>query len=293
MLFVFLGTVSCNIKEDMSDCPGRMILDYSAYSDLILDDIDASEQIRVFIFDPNGICCDVRDFTYGELQSMGMEFTLPIRYRGYNAVVWHGIESENYDSRSMAIGVSCEDFYLSLIAQNQSCQGALDPLWASQLEPIKYCAKITRHRVHMVRLHTEIRLTYQEKLADRSLKKIDARKFNATINAADDVYHTDYTISEEDSGMLFKSEGEDIGTLRLTPNMDCRLKVEGVDCNLDLIKYMLETKTDTSQSNQRFLDLNKVWEITLIVREKPASGYTALGIRINGWVRWFSESDLS
>ncbi len=293
MLLVLLGAVSCNIKEDMSDCPGRMILDYSAYSDLILDDIAANEQVRVFIFDLNGICCDVRKFTYGELQAMGMEFKLPITYRGYNAVVWHGTDSENYDCESMAIGTSLVDFYLSLIVQSKSYRGAPDPLWASPLEPIEYCAKITRHRVYMTRLHTEIYLTFQEKLADGTLKELDANGFSATINVADNVYHTDYTISKKSSEVFFKSEGEEIGTLRLTPDMDCRLTVDGVDCDLDLVEYMLKTKTDSSQSDQKFLDINKVWEISLIVKEHTDGRYIALGISINGWVRWFSESDLS
>ncbi|MFI3265147.1 MAG: FimB/Mfa2 family fimbrial subunit [Rikenellaceae bacterium] len=293
MLFILLGALSCNIKEDMSDCPGSMILDYSSYSQLVLDDIAADEQIKVFIFDSNGICCDVRSFTYGGLSEVGLEFELPITYRGYNAVVWHGAESEKYESSTMMLGESYEDFQLTLLAENSNYSGALAPLWASPLEPIEYCAKITRHRVYMTRLHTEINITLQESLSEGGFAELDVNDYTMTIEAANNVYHTDYTISDKSSTIRYSNDGSELGTLRLTPDMECLFNCEDVDCQIDLIEYMLSTKTDSSISDQEFLDLNKVWNISLVVKEQSNSKYIALGIIINGWVRWFSSSELN
>ncbi len=292
-LLTLFGVSSCNIKEDMSDCPGRMILDYSAYSDLILDDIAADEQINVFIFDANGICCDIRTFTYGTLCNQGLEFELPITYRGYNAVVWQGLDSEKYESSTMMLGESYDDFYLTLLSENSNYTGALAPLWVSPLEPIEYCAKITRHRVYMTRLHTEIRISLQESLTDGSLVELDMNDYSVTIEAANNIYHTDYTISDESSIIQYSNDGAELGTLRLMPDMECLLNIEEVDRQIDLIEYMLATKTDSSISDQEFLDLNKVWDISLIVKEQSGDGYIAVGIVINGWVKWFSSSDLS
>ncbi len=277
----------------MSDCPGSMILDYSAYSELILDDIADSEQIDVFIFDLNGICCDTRSFTYGELSEVGFEFELPITYRNYNAVVWQGLESENYDSASMAIGESYEDFYLKLASVDNKYSGVPDPLWASPLEPIEYCAKITRHRVYMTRLHTEVEVTLQEKLADDTLVNLDSSDFTVEIEASNDIYHTDHTISAQSAELSYQNSGAMVGTLRIMSDMSCVLSVEDVDRQIDLTQYMLATKTDSTISDQEFLDLNKVWEVTLIVKEQSGNGYMALGISINGWVVWFSSSQLS
>lgn len=293
LLLALLGVVSCNIKEDMSDCPGSMILDYSAYSDLILDEIAQSEQIDIFIFDPNGICCDLRTFTYGTLSQMGFEFELPIAYRNYNAVVWHGLESENYDSASMALGESYNDFRLKLLSADSSYSGLLDPLWASPLEPIEYCAKITRHRVYMTRLHTDIKVTLQESLTDGTLADLDMNEYTVSIEAANNIYHTDYSLSEQCTQLTYTNQGSMVGTLRLTPDMSCTLSVDDVDRQIDLIQYMLATKSDSTLSDQEFLDLNKVWDITLIVKEQSDCGYVALGIKINGWVVWFSSGELS
>lgn len=311
-----LGVVSCNIKEDMSDCPGRIILDYSAYPDEILDDIAADEQIDLFIFDHSGICIDIRTFTYGALSEQGFEFELPINYRNYNAVVWQGLNSENYTSNRMVLGESYENFYLRLVydtaLDSYSC--VPDPLWASPLEPIEYCAKITRHRVYMTRLHTEIDVSVQEKLSDGTLVDLEIDEFRPIIHACNNVYHTDYDVSEESIMLDYTAEDEPmtlsddshicscVGTLRITTDMECKLEVESSDGTnitiggneeLDLVEYMLATKTDSSISDQVFLDLNKVWEINLIVSKLSNDRYISLGISINGWVRWFSSSDLN
>lgn len=322
LLFALLGAISCNIKEDMSNCPGSMILDYTAYDDVILDDIGADEQIDVFIFDPNGICIDTYTFTYGALQEVGFEFELPIQYSGYNAVVWQGLNSEHYTSNRMVLGESYENFYLRLVYDTiySSYSNVPDPLWASPLEPIEFCAKITRHRVYMTRIHTQVNVSLQQSMSDGALADLDVDDFNFTITACNNVYHTDYSISAESILLEYTEEEEDalatfsseeieetdeaahLGTLRITPDMECSLKIEskegrsltiGGEETLNLVEYMLMTKDSDEISDQLFLDLNKVWDINLVIELKSGMGYAAVSLSINGWVVWFSSSELS
>lgn len=325
-LLLFFGAVSCNIKEDISNCPGSIILDYSAYSSEILDDIGADEQIKVFIFDPEGICVDIYSFTYGSLQETGLEFEVPIAYSDHNVVVWQGLESADYTSNRMVVGESYENFYLRLVYDTStlSFNQVPDPLWASAYEPIEFCAKITRHRIYMTRLHTQVNVSVQQKMTDGSLVSLTTDDFHIAINACNNVYHTDYSIDEGSVALEYNDDEQydspaatlsltdeiaEAGTLRITPTMECTLSVEGVDGSdisiggstmLDLVSYMLATKSDDSISDQRFLDLNKVWDLNLIIVEssEPSdptvkNGYVALSIEINGWVMWFSSSELS
>ncbi len=318
-LLTLLGAVSCNIKEDMSNCPGSIILDYSAYSSSILDDIGAQEQVDVFIFDPDGICIDIYTFTYGDLEAVGFEFEVPITYSNYNAVVWQGLDSENYTSNRMVLGQSYEDFHVRLVydTEDNSYESTPDPLWASPFEPIEFCAKITRHRVYMTRLHTELNVSVVENYSDGSSQVLGPDDFDVVIHATNNVYTTDYTIDEVESIELEYTDDDDAvgvislsdtdyvcsctGTLRITPDMDCTLQIEDVNGNyitfggaeeLDLVDYMLATKSDDSLTDQEFLDLNKVWDISLVV-EKNTAGYATVSLVINGWVVWFSGSELS
>lgn len=293
---VLYGAVSCNIKEDMANCPGRMILDYSDYPDDVLAAIGDEEQISVFIFDNDDICCDIRTFTYAELRNQGFEFQLPIWYRGYDAVVWQGLNSDAYRKSDMALGMSQADFTLKQISETsdqQLCVGVPDPLWATDIEPIDYCAKITRHRVYMRRLHTEVQLRLQERFSSGNIVDIDPSKYTAKIVSRNSTYRTDYTLCDKCPRMTNINDMEEVGTLRIMTDRSCILSVGGVDREIDLVKYMLQTKMDATQSDQLFLDLNKVWDITLIVKESIGGGYAAVGININGWVTWFSESGLS
>ncbi|MFI3295189.1 MAG: FimB/Mfa2 family fimbrial subunit [Rikenellaceae bacterium] len=321
-LLVIQVFVSCNIKEDMSDCPGSIILDYSAYSDVILDEIESQTEVDIFVFDNDSICVEIYTFTYGDLEAMGFEFSVPIEYRGYNATVWQGLESSNYTSRRMVLGENYNNFYMRLVhnSESNSYTSVPDPIWASPLEPIDYCAKITRHRIYMTRLHTKVELNIQQKLSDNTLMDLDMEDYLVTIEAHNNVYHTDYTIDVEESvdleynNMTELDSGKDlvcarVGTLRTAPDMDCTLYIEPKTSEdsriviqgaseLDLIEYMLATKGDSSLSDQEFLDLNKIWQINVIVQEQqePQSDeniYIALGISINGWVIWFTSSELS
>lgn len=316
LLVALLGLISCNIKEDVSDCPGSMILDYSAYSDEILDEIGSEEQIDVFIFDPTGICVEIYTFTYGELEAQGFEFVVPIEYRNYNAVVWQGLNSESYTSNRMVLCESYENFYTRLVyeAATLSYSKVPESLWATQLEPIEFCAKITRHRVYMTRLHTKVEVNLYQKYSDGSVEELDMEDYLVTIEAQNNVYHTDYTIDKTESveldydNKVEVESGQDlrcacVGTLRIAPDMNCVLYVEpkgstqrtitiGGASEIDLVNYMLATKTDSEISDQEFLDLNKVWDIDLVL-EANDTGYVAVMLSINGWVVWFSSSDLS
>ncbi len=294
-LLALLAATSCNIKEDISNCPGSMILDYSAYPEEVLDDIEDSESIDVFIFDNDDVCCDIRSFTYGELREVGFEFTLPIKYRNYNAVVWQGLNSDRYNSSTMVLGQSLEEFYMKLIYDRATdCyKGVPDPLWATPLEPIEYCAKITRHRVYMTRLHTEVYVNIQEKYDDGRYVDLDIDDYSVRIEAADNAYHIDRSIDESSIMLCYNNIGHDVGALRLTPQMNCRLVVGGMNFNIDLIEYMLATKVSDEFTDQQFLDRNKVWDINIVVKEVVGGGCIALGININGWVKWFSSEDLS
>ncbi len=291
-LLTLLGVLSCNIKEDISGCKGSMILDYSAYSDVILDDINDDEQINVFIFCPENGCIEILTFTYGELKENGFEFELPITYSGHNAVVWQGLNGDDYDSTSMAMGHTYEEFFLNLISAANTFKGVPDPLWATQLEPIEFCAKITRHRVYMRRLHTEINVTLQERLSDGTIVDLDPDDYSFRIENANGTYHTDYTIDEGNEMITYVNDEEEVGTLRISPDSNCILTIDGLDRKIDLVKYMLDTKDNNEISDQEFLDLNKVWDIKIIVKE-TISGFVAIGLKINGWVVWFSESELS
>ncbi len=311
----------------MSNCPGSIILDYTAYSSEILDDIGDDEEIDIFIFNPAGICVDMYTYTYGTLEAMGFEFELPITYSDHNVVVWQGLNSENYTSRRMTIGESYENFYLRLVydTADASYNHVPDPLWASNYEPIEFCAKITRHRVYMTRIHTEIYLKVNCVTDSGNAEALMTDQYNAQIEAVNNVYQTDFTICDEESiALVYEAESEaaqtltlsdsqeyaTLGTLRITTDEACSLEVELEDGGkvtiagqdyLDLVNYMLATKTDSSISDQAFLDLNKVWDISLTVvksdagSDDPAAqvGYVALSLQINGWVMWFSSSQLN
>lgn len=153
-------------------------------------------------------------------------------------------------------------------------------------------------------------------MEDGSLIDLDMEDYLVTIEAKNNVYQTDYTIDEKESEELEYNNLEElesgeqlscgcVGTLRLTPDMDCVLYVEdlqnsgrqisvGGSTEIDLIEYMLATKNDSTLSDQEFLDRNKVWEIYLLVEQQDDdTGYVAINININGWVVWFSSSDLN
>ncbi len=313
-LLLVIGLVSCNIKEDMSDCPGTILLDYTSYSDEILDEIEPDEQVSVYIFDTNGICCDIYSYSYGELQAIDYEFRVPIQYNGLYAVVWHGNNSSDYDI-TMAKGKSYKDFYLRLNYDlaNSHFTHVPPSLWASPIEPIEYCASKSRHRIHMTRIHTEVNVNLRQRMVDGSIKELDMADFRTMIRAQNDVYHTDYTISRQSETLIFTNEDElqeydfldwaHVGTLRIMPEAKCLLQIAPLDeldspivisgaTEVDLVDYMLQSRESSAEesgvSDQRFLDLNKVWDIDFLLN--PA--YVAVSLTINGWTIWLDDVNL-
>lgn len=300
----------------MSNCPGTILLDYTAYSDEILDDIAPDEEVNIYIFDQNNICNKIYTFTYGELQKINYEFEVPIKYNGHNAVVWHGNHSPDYSANRMKIGESLNDFYLRLIYNESSHKftHVPDPLWASPLEPIDYCASKSRHRIHMTRIHTYVNVNLRQQNVDGSTFEIDMDDYITSIQSQNDVYHTDYSISGQSEMLEFNNAEElaantfldwaHVGTLRITPNMYCVLCIApvgdpdnpisvGGTTKLDLVDYMLQSREadeeSTEISDQRFLDLNKVWNIDLLL----GPGNIAVSLTINGWTIWFDHVDLN
>ncbi len=327
-----LGLSSCNIKEDMSDCPGYILLDYTQYPDEVLEEIDPNEMVNIYIFDEEGICIDIISRSYGQLEAVSFQLTLPMEYNGKSLVVWQGTESEDYEITDMELGHSYDDFYLELeTLADSSFESAPSSLWASEYQTIEYCAAITRHRIYMTRINTEVNVSLDLRgYDDGVLTWLDMRNFDLTISAVDDTYHTDYTLSGECERVEYNNieqleratdafEWAHLGTLRLETDMRSRLRVYSSSGEelfvLDLVQYMLMTKTDSSMEDQRFLDLNKIWDITFILEESVPTpdpepepepdptpdptpdpdddtGYVLLGLTINGWTTWFDSVDL-
>lgn len=148
----------------MSNCPGTILLDYTLYSESILDEIDSNSVVNIYIFDSEDICSDIISYTYGELDKCDFEFEVPITYRNCNALVWHGGSSSEYDDSSMTIGTSLDDFYLKLNHNGESYSKVTELLWAAPLEEIDFCASKTRHRIYMTRLHTLLNLTLSQRI---------------------------------------------------------------------------------------------------------------------------------
>ncbi len=240
-LSLIIGLISCNIKEDMSNCPGTILLDYTSYPKEILDEIDPDEQVSVYIFDTKGNCCKIYTYTYGELEDINFEFKVPIQYNGLNAVVWHGNDCKSYSCNEMAKGGNYKDFMLQLNYDIATTSFSRVPssLWAAPLEPIDYCAAITRHRIHMTRVHTRINVNLRQKQVDGSIKELNMDDYQTTIFAKNDIYRTDYTISRQSHELQFNNTEEleqntyldwaHVGTLRITPEMDCTMQIAPVD----------------------------------------------------------------
>lgn len=296
----------------MSNCPGTFLLDYTAYPDEILDEIDPESVVNIFVFDTEDICSDVLQYTYGELVECNYEFKVPIAYRERNAVVWHGNDSEDYDDSSMAVGTSLEDFYLRLIKNTEKGIGhAPSMLWASNLEKVEFCASKTRHRIHMTKVDTQVDVTLNMVYDNGDVVPVDMIDYKATITAKDNVYHIDCTICDSSETLVFDNSEEiaenteldeaHVGTLRLMPESDSYLYLTNVksgnrvsvgsDNRIDLVKYMLDSRgsdIDTEITDQRFLDLNKKWDIALTID----GSFVAVNMTINGWTVWFDDTDL-
>ncbi len=313
LLFAF-GLISCNIKEDISDCPGTILLDYTAYSDEILDEIEPDEQVHVYIFDHNDICFKVYQFSYAELEAIDFEFKVPILYNGQNAVVWHGNDAADYKDDNMAIGHSLEEFMLTLNhdLQNKTINHLPSSLWASPLEPIEYCASKSRHRIHMTRIHTRINVNLRQEMPDGSVKEVDMDDYLLTVKSTNNVYHTDYTLCDSCEELTFTNREEldsnsfldwgHVGTLRVSPDMSCTMQIAPADfpddpikvagsTEFDLTQYMLDSRgksVDPEMSDQRYLDLNKIWNVDFTLN--PAG--VAVKLIINGWTIWLDDVDL-
>ncbi len=316
-LLAIVGVVSCRIKEDMSKCPGTILLDYTAYSDEVIAEIAPEEEVSVYVFDKNGICCDIITHTYGDLEAIDFEFKVPILYNGLQAVVWHGNDSEDYYNPQMALGQSYEDFSLSLNKEiSKNVFTHLTPsLWASPLEPIDYCASKTRHRIHMTRIHTRVNVNLKMKLDDGSFKDINMDDYLVKILSPNDVYHTDYTLCEECEMTEFNNQEQidknsfidwaRVGSLRISPDMDCKMQIVQAhnpskailvngSTKFDLVDFMLQSRTanknnDTEITDQRFLDLNKIWDLDFTI---DPSTYAAISLTIQGWTMWFDDVNL-
>lgn len=313
LILVVYGFTSCNIKEDLSNCPGSILLDYTDYSQEILDEIDPTSMVYIYIFDTEDICTEIMSYTYGELEAIDFEFSVPRVYNGNNALIWHGVDDPDYDNSSMVKGALLDDFYLKLIHETSNFSEVTPLLWASELEPIEYCSTKTRHRIYMTRVHTLINLKLTQVNNDNTITQLDMNDYIVSLNAKNDIYHEDFTIDEESTEVIYTNLDEistvtlaeeleitHVGTLRLTPDMESLLTIRRVDDGtivtiggaegVDIIDYMLETKSDSdTNSEQRFLDLNKVWDIELMVD----SYEVALAITINGWTQWFDSKDLN
>ncbi len=305
------GFTSCNIKEDMSDCPGTILLDYTDYTQEIIDEIDPATKVYVYIFDDEDICTEIIEHTYGELEAIDYEFKVPITYNGKNALVWHGGDNSDYDNSTMVKGARLDDFYLKLIHETNKFEEVTPELWASALEPIDYCASKSRHRIFMTRLHTLINIKLTQQNNDGSVSQLDMNDYIVSLNATNDVYHEDLTLCSSCEEVIYSNADEistassiretaHVGTLRLTPTMESILTVKRVDDGtvvkiggkdgLDLVDYMLKTQSDDdTASAQRFLDLNKIWDIELMVD----SYEVAVALTINGWTVWFDNKDLN
>lgn len=316
-LLLTLVLISCNIKEDMSNCPGTILIDYTSYSNDILNEIEDDEQVNIYIFDVDSICIEIYTFSYGELRDIDFEFEVPIQYNGLNAVVWHGNDSPDYSDRRMVIGENYENYYLRLnynIATTDFTR-VPSPLWASELEPIEYCASKTRHRVYMTRIHTLFNVNLRQQYPDGSIVELDMDDYLTAIYAQNDVYHTDYSVSRQSHLIEFTNEDEleentfldwaHVGTLRITPEMYCSMQITPIDTPLtpisvqgstefDLVSFMLQSREDddlddSEITDERFLDLNKIWNVDFLL--DPS--YIALSLNINGWTIWFDDVDLN
>ncbi len=309
-LLALVGLVSCNIKEDMSDCPGYILLDYSDYADEILDEIDPESVVSLFVFDADDICSDIVSFKYSELEECGFSFEVPMEFNGRRAVVWHGYTDDDYTT-IFGKGVKFADFELNLDIERGGTFGHMpDELWSCEAEPIDFCAAITRHRIHMIRLHTEVNLNLRRTNSrDLSLvEEVDMGDYLVSIDVANDKYRSDVDLSGDcvevsytNSEQLTTEEELDeaqVGALRIVVDKSCTLAVTdtqsgelvsiGGSKEMDLLSYMLQSKSDSEMENQRFLDLNKIWDIDLLIDDANV----AICLNINGWTVWFDDVDL-
>lgn len=313
LLLAIFVLVSCNIKEDMSDCPGYILLDYTSYPQEILDDIDSEAIVNVYMFDNDDVCDRIYSFSYAELESCDFSFEVPIEYRGHKVVVWHGASDDDYDSSSMGIGESLDDFYLKLnYLSDNTFDGVPSELWASEAEEIDFCASITRHRIYMMRLHTEVSVTLSQQTSDGQIVSLDMRNYPVSIENASDVYYRDYTISSQSKTITYNNASElsssqsvstaHLGMLRVSAEQECSLyvtdasgqplEIGGLD-KLDLLSYMLSSGGVSGEEEQTFLDLNKVWEIELLLAAaEPDTAQLVVALIINGWIVWFDSVEL-
>lgn len=296
----------------MSNCPGTILLDYTSYSESILDEIDSESVVNIYIFNSEDICADILSYTYAELEKCDFEFEVPITYRNCNALVWHGGGSSEYDDSSMAVGTSLDDFYLKLNHDGERYSKVTENLWAAPLEAIDFCASKTRHRIYVTRLHTLFNVSLSQRNSlDSSTSALDMSNYLVEVSSKGDVYHRDYTISTLSSDIIYDNDrditdGENqvaqVGILRVDPSSTTTMTITdkttaqkvtfGGGSELDLVKYMLATQDAfDSASEQEFLDLNKVWDISLTVDD--SYGYAAITLTINGWTTWFDTADLN
>ena len=297
---------SCNIREDMSDCFGYIVLDYSLYADWSLDDIEAGTEVELFLFNTDSICYDILRYSFEELEKESFVIPIPISCADRYALVWHGHKSKQYNREKMILGNRMSDFILELKTENNFYSQIMDPLWASNPKEAMFCTENSTFTMPMVRIPNLLNISLSS-ISGTKKQLLDMNKYDVTVVAANNIYNIDYNVHPNSTKINYsiaeiattenKGNYAKVGLKRLEVTADCKMYITNIETgerisiagndHIDQIKYLLEG-VSANDDKQQFLDVNHVWDIHFAIDNNN----TAISLTVNDWTVWFNNTDL-
>ena len=300
------STNSCNIREDMRDCFGYIVLDYSLYADWSLDDIEAGTEVELFLFNTDSICYDILRYSFEKLEKESFVIPIPISCADRYALVWHGHKSKQYNREKMILGNRMSDFILELKTENNFYSQIMDPLWASSPKEAMFCTENSTFTMPMVRIPNLLNISLSS-ISGTKKQLLDMNKYDVTVVAANNIYNIDYNVHPNSTKINYsiaeiattenKGNYAKVGLKRLEVTADCKMYITNIETgerisiagndHIDLIKYLLEG-VSANDDKQQFLDVNHVWDIHFAIDNNN----TAISLTVNDWTVWFNNTDL-
>lgn len=298
LLLLFCLFMSGCTREDLSECEYflRFRYDYNIPGkDLFADQV---EQVKVFVFDPQGNYLSTFSESGQSLKSADYKMRIPYELYGCKFVVWAGRTDRFYALAELSAGDRMDKLTLGYCPQGATCSVQIDDLWYSGPSVMTFLEDHgSTQTVSLVRNTND----FQVGLQDKSGTPL-ASGYRIKITSANGFYKYDNTYPVENPLITYLPFGlTDDGkacaqfrTLRLVENHQMQLSVTdangqpvriGQHTSIELTDYLLMSMPQ-GMSAQEYLDRRYQWDIGLIIDRSDA-----LAITINGWVYWFHGID--
>lgn len=309
LLASLLGSCSM-LVEDLSECNLFLTFRYDynlAYEDWFGQQV---EQVRVFVFDPQGRYVQTITETSSALNQPNYSMQIPYHFKGYTMVVWSGKIEESYALTPMEVGDPIEKLTVSYEPKNHISRSHLATKWHSGPHTMEFLeANGTQQTVSLTRNTNDIYIAVN----DGSEATTD--QFDLMLSSANGSYDyrnsfldhnpiiTYQPILELDgqqdadraSGQLLTPQISTIRLVKGTPLLfSARDKLSGKNIliegktEVDLTELLLKGKPET-MGEQEYLDRRYTWDIKL---NYDPQRFMAISITINDWTHWFHDIEL-